>query len=316
MDGPSRTVCGLAELKQVRDWKKRPGEFKPYYKTLLSENLGTHCREWPAGKANAEVPMLVEANSKPHDIVIYTDGSVTRDRSGWGFTVKQGGRTVHEDTGSHRVMTSSLTMEVDAVAHAIQWLAPQRDAQITYAIIHTDSMNLLQKVESGMGCPDWHTTMHSLQLQRLLWIYCPGHVGVSGNERADRLASTADITSGLQLGRAEVLRGLNFLNLDRPEHHSTDRLKERGVEKGSGRHSTLQGRGRSVFNQTNIGTVSRGTLGRLLRNGAKRVWAFRALGCHLELKPKLKLTIFIVFIDTSIPHLLAGPGKGRPYVFI
>ena len=48
--------------------------------------------------------------------------------------------------------------------------------------------------------------------------------------------------SGLQLGRAEVLRGLrNFLNMDRPEHHSIDRLKERGVEKGSGRHSTLQG---------------------------------------------------------------------------
>ena len=48
-----------------------------------------HCREWPAGKANAGVQMLVEANSKPHDIVIYTDGSVTRDRSGVGFTVKQ-----------------------------------------------------------------------------------------------------------------------------------------------------------------------------------------------------------------------------------
>ena len=90
-------------------------------------------------------------------------------------------------------------------------------------------MNLLHKVESGMGCPDWHTAMHSLRLQRLLWIYCPGHAGVSGNERADRLASTADITSGLQLGRAEVLRGLrNFLNTDRPEHYSTDHLKERG----------------------------------------------------------------------------------------
>ena len=71
-------------------------------------------------------------------------------------------------------------------------------------------------------------------LQRLLWIYCPGHAGVSGNEQADRLASTADITSGLQLGRAEVLRALrNFLNTDKPEHHSIDRLKERGVEKGS-----------------------------------------------------------------------------------
>ena len=96
-----------------------------------------------------------------------------------------------------------------------------------------------------------------------------------GNERADRLASTTDITSGLQLGRAEVLRGLrNFLNIDRPEHHSTDRLKERGVEKRNGRHSNLRGRERSVLYQTNIGTVSRATLGRLLRDGAERVWAF------------------------------------------
>ena len=249
-------VCTLTELKQVRDWEKRPVEFKPYCKTLLSENLGTHCREWPARKNNAEVQMLVEANSKPHDIVIYTDGSVTRDRSGWEFTVKQGGRTVNEDIGAHRVTTSSLTMEVETITHAIQWLASQRHAQITHAVILTDSMN-------------------SLRLQRLLWIYCPGHAGVSGNERVDRLTSTADITSGLQLGKAEVLRGLrNFLNTDKPEHHNTDRLKERGVEKGSGRHSTLQGRERSVFNQANIGTVSKATLGRLLRDGAERVLAF------------------------------------------
>ena len=80
-------MCALAELKQVRDWGKRPVEFKPYYKTLLSENIGTHCREWPDGKTDAEVQMLVEASSKPHDNVIYTGGLVTRDRSGWGFTV-------------------------------------------------------------------------------------------------------------------------------------------------------------------------------------------------------------------------------------
>ena len=90
--------------------------------------------------------MLVEANSKPHDIVIYMDGSVTKDRSGWGFTDKHGGRTVHEDSGSHRVMTSSLTMEVEAVT---QWLASQRDAQNTHAIIFTYLMKLLQRVESS-----------------------------------------------------------------------------------------------------------------------------------------------------------------------
>ena len=126
-----------------------------------------------------------------------------------------------------------------------------------------------------LGCPDWHTVMHSLRLQILLWVYCPGHAGVSGNERADRLASTAHSTSGLQLGRAEVLRGLkNFLNMDRLEHHNIDRLKERRVNKGICRHSTLQGRERAMFNQTNTGTVSRATLGRLLRDGVERGWAF------------------------------------------
>ena len=148
-------VCTPTELKQVRDWEKRPAEFKPYYKTLLSENLGTHCREWPAGKINADVQMLVEANSKPHDIVIYTDGSVTRDWSGWEFTVKQGGRTVHEDSGAHRVTTSSLTMELETVTHAIQWLASQRHAQITHAVILTDSMNQSSATKTSVDLLSW-----------------------------------------------------------------------------------------------------------------------------------------------------------------
>ena len=58
-------------------------------------------------------------------------------------------------------------------------IASPCDAQLTHAFILTDSMNLLQKVESGMGCPDWHTAMHSLPLQRLVWIYCPGYAAVS-----------------------------------------------------------------------------------------------------------------------------------------
>ena len=49
--------------------------------------------------------MLVEAKSKPHDIVIYTDGSVTKDRSGWGFTVKQGGRAAWWKLQSHDLLS-------------------------------------------------------------------------------------------------------------------------------------------------------------------------------------------------------------------
>ena len=58
--------------------------------------------------------------------------------------------------------------------------------------------------------------------------------------------STADIESGQQLGRAEVLRGLrNFLIMDRPEHHSTDRLSSVSCQHSRHRiwSSAWQGRG-------------------------------------------------------------------------
>ena len=37
-------------------------------------------------------------------------------------------------------------MEVEAVTHALRWLAPRVDSRTTYAIIFTDPMSLLQKV--------------------------------------------------------------------------------------------------------------------------------------------------------------------------
>ena len=61
----------------------------------------------------------------------------------------------------------------------------------------------------------------------------PESVGM--NRQIDWQAQQISQISGLQLGRAEVFRGLrNFLTMDRSEHHSIDQLKERGVEKGSG----------------------------------------------------------------------------------
>ena len=105
--------------------------------------------------------------------------------------------------------------------------------------------------------------------------FCGSTALLRGNKRADNVASIPDIISGLLPGRAEVLRVLkNFLNMHRPEHRIIGRLKERGEEKGSCRHSILRGWERSVFSRTNIGTVSRTTFGTLLRDGEVRIWAF------------------------------------------
>ena len=45
--------------------------------------VGKHCREWPACKTESEIKLLLQENSKPQDRIGYTDGSATKDQSGW-----------------------------------------------------------------------------------------------------------------------------------------------------------------------------------------------------------------------------------------
>ena len=98
---------------------------------------------------------------------------------------------------------------------------------------------------------------------------------MKGNDRADRLAGKATLTSGLLLGRSEMLRSLrHYLRAQSQGHHITDRLEESDVERGSATRSSLKGRERVIINQTNIGTVSKVTLVKLLRDGMERIWAF------------------------------------------
>ena len=93
--------------------------------------------------------------------------------------------------------------------------------------------------------------------------------------RADRLAGKATITSGLLLGRSEVLRSLrHYLRALSQGQHTIDRLEERGVERESARRSSLKGRERAIVNQTNVGTVSKAMLGTLLGDRVERIWAF------------------------------------------
>ena len=98
---------------------------------------------------------------------------------------------------------------------------------------------------------------------------------MKGNDRADRLAGKATLTSGLLLGKSEVFRSMrHYQRAQSQGHHTIDRLEERGVERGSARRSSLKGQERAIVSQTNIGTVSKATLGKLLRDRVERIWAF------------------------------------------
>ena len=113
-----------------------------------------------------------------------------------------------------------------------------------------------------MGSPNWQVSVFDIHR----WVYYPGHAGVKGNDGADRLAGKASITGSLHLGRSEVLRSLrHYLLAQSQGHHTIDRLEERGVERGSTQRSSLIGRERAIHNLTSIGTVSKASLGKLLR---------------------------------------------------
>ena len=87
---------------------------------------------------------------------LYTDSSVTKDQSGWGFTVKQGATTTREDSAAYTVSTSrwrqcslySLNLQFDNGSGSSHpcWIATG-DSKTTHTIILTDSVSLLQKVE-------------------------------------------------------------------------------------------------------------------------------------------------------------------------
>ena len=105
-------ACSLTELKQVRNWEKRPIEFKSNYGTLLP------------GTASAEVHMSVEANSKPHKRTAQsqrTGLAEVQSQAVWSNCTRR--------SGSHMVTISNLTIE--AVTLAMQWLAFQCDTEIT-----------------------------------------------------------------------------------------------------------------------------------------------------------------------------------------
>ena len=114
-----------------------------------------------------------------------------------------------------------MTVEVEAVTHALHWIVSRGDSQTTHMTFHHPHRfnEHAIKMKSGMGSPDWTVFMVDIHLQKLLWVNCLGHARVKGNDRADRLVGKATLTNGLLLGRSEVLRSLRHYLWARTSHH-------------------------------------------------------------------------------------------------
>ena len=153
-----------------------------------------------------------------------------------------------------------------------------QDSQASHATTLTDSMSLrLKKVKCGMESPVWNVSVVDIHLRKLLWVYCPGHAEVTGN---DRQVGKTTIASGLHLGRSEVLRSLrHYMRAQNQGHHTIDRLEERGVESGSARRSSSKGRDGTIVIQNEQLNLFKGNNG---GNSDRRDGAHMCFSEHID----------------------------------
>ena len=133
---------------------------------------------------------------------------------------------------------------------------------ITRLVCLTDSMSTLAKIQNGLLHTEWVASIRQSNLQSVRWIFCPGHAGVLGNERADALAGEASNECTLTLDPPTVLALVSeYLDTSRVDtDYTTSCLKDKGIPRGAGRKSNLRGPSRRISNQLLTGTISPSTL--------------------------------------------------------
>ena len=130
----------LAEFKQVTDWENSRLRLSPATRLCCQTRTAVNGQ---LQKPKQKYKCLSKLTANHHD----QEGRLCYKGMVWLRVRSQAGL---KDSTSRQWSNS----------HGFQ--ANQFDAQITRVIILADSIDLLQKVESGMGCPCLNTTMRSL----------------------------------------------------------------------------------------------------------------------------------------------------------
>ena len=164
-------------------------------------SLGKHCRGWNRNKVQDVFKQKLkeyfdcEKLNLNETVLFFTDGSVKKTGSGWGFRAVHRENIIHEDYGGYNHHKNSLDMESEAVWHVLSWLVRSNRNRIRYfkyAMILTDCKCIIDKIKNKLVRREWTYQLNQLCLSEdfsLTWMYVPGHCGIPDNEAADSLAS-------------------------------------------------------------------------------------------------------------------------------
>ena len=266
-------VNDIAEIEAGPEWVSVPLDFKDAFPVVVTLDRGG--RELTPVAINTEIKALIDENTTPGDALIYTDGSVIRnEKSGYAFVVMSSGKIIHEASGAYAMTTSSMTMEIMAVTQALRWMEGQ---DYTHACVLSDSLSMIRKIQTGQVRRSWLESIGRSRVIRVTFIFVPGHVGVCGNERADKLAGLATVSEGLPMDRADILNNIRDIGRardfgDTSKSSSLPRMYELEIKKGIAKNERWSGRTRAIVNQHRTGTISRCTLLQILERRAEHLW--------------------------------------------
>ena len=199
-------------------------------------------------------------------IVIATDGSIRDDVTAWGGIVWKDGQTIFEwSTGRHG-RSSSYRAEGEALQDAFVWLV-QNTTTSDYAMILTDSLSLVSRLQHGMVMGIWIPIIRRISA-RIELVYIPGHAGIKLNEKADKLAGKAEPFGDLVKTPSDVIRTIVEETIahygELPASWALERLRDRDIAWGDGSKIRLRGRQKNINTQLLMGLITPATLRTLL----------------------------------------------------
>ena len=152
-----------------------------------------------------------------------------------------------------------MCVEAKAITETLKWFCSSTEHH--HATILTDTNITLAKIRDENLYTDLFLMLQDIQdikMTRLEWIFCPGHLGVQDNEKADRLVNSADVLEGLTLDAPTVLAVVSdsLTNAREEESYTKKIMSSKEVKLGEGRKSNMRDPARRRTNQLLKETVS------------------------------------------------------------
>lgn len=132
---------------------------------------------------------LETINKYPHHNKIYTDGSVKDDETGCG---------VHTKETDLPIKLNKMCTIFSAESYALLLAAKQAANMIEPSIIFTDSAGNIAALKKGESNHPWiEETKRVVKDKNITFCWVPSHVGIEGNETADKIAEKGRIEGTL-----------------------------------------------------------------------------------------------------------------------